>query len=70
KTKQRPHGGTVIMERISAKDHGGPKWPSFRRALWASFEHFGAQRPFNTAAMIVFTPKCSSEGDISRLECT
>ncbi len=36
----------------------------------ASFEHFGLERPFNMAAMIVFTQKCPSEGDISRLECT
>ncbi len=35
-----------------------------------SFEHFGLERPFNMAAMIVFTPKCPSEGDISRLERT
>ncbi len=25
---------------------------------------------FNMAAMIVFTPKCPSKGDISHLECT
>ncbi|ROL46196.1 CD48 antigen [Anabarilius grahami] len=36
----------------------------------ASFEHFGLERPFNMAAMIIFTPKCPSEGDISRLERT
>ncbi len=38
-----PYGGTVIMERISVKDHGGPEVsigctlrnPSFRRALWS-----------------------------------
>ncbi len=35
-----------------------------------SFEHFGLERHFNMAAMIVFTPKCTSEGDISRLERT
>ncbi len=36
----------------------------------ASFEHFGLERPFNMAAMIVFTPKYPSEGDIYRLERT
>ncbi len=36
----------------------------------ANFEHSGLEWPFNMAAMIVFTPKCSSEGDISRLERT
>ncbi len=30
----------------------------------ASFEHFGLERPFNKAAVIVFTPKRPSEGDI------
>ncbi len=47
------HRGVVIMERIFAKNHGGPKCctlrnPSFRRALWSGrFEHFGLERPFN-----------------------
>ncbi len=36
----------------------------------ASFEHFGLERHFNMAAMIVFSPKCPSEGDISCLERT
>ncbi len=36
----------------------------------ASFEHFGLERPFNMAAMIVFSPMCPSEGDIYRLERT
>ncbi len=53
------------MERISAKDHVGPKCPSvvpFEIHSEApfevdSFEHFGLKRPFNMAAMIVFTPK-------------
>ncbi len=36
----------------------------------ANFEHFGLERHFNMAAMIVFTPKCPSESDISRLERT
>ncbi len=70
------------MERISAKDHGGPKCPSVVSFEIlhsegpfevASFEHFGLERPFNMAGlagMIVFTPKCPSEGDISRLERT
>ncbi len=30
----------------------------------ASFEHFGLERPFNMAAVIVFTPRRTSEGDI------
>ncbi len=29
----------------------------------ASFEHFDLERTFNLTAMIVFTPKCPSEGD-------
>ncbi len=74
-----PHGGAVIMEIISSKDHGSPKCPSVEpfEILHskgpfevASFEHFGLERPFNMTAMIVFTPKCPSEGDISRLERT
>ncbi|ROI26832.1 Complement C1q-like protein 4 [Anabarilius grahami] len=35
-----------------------------------SFEHFGLERPFNMAAMIIFTLKCPSEGDKSLLERT
>ncbi len=67
------------MQRICAKDHGSPKCPSVvpfeilhseGPFEVASFEHFGLERPFNMVAMIVFTPKCLSEGDISRLECT
>ncbi len=74
-----PHGGAIIMKRISTKDHGGPKCPSVVpfKILHsegpfevASFEHFGLEWPFNMAAMIVFSPKCPSEGDISHLECT
>ncbi len=65
------------MQRFCAKDHGSPKCPSVvpfeilhseGPFEVASFEHFGLERPFNMAAMIVFTPKCPSEGDISRLE--
>ncbi len=67
------------MERISAKHHGGPKCPSVLpfEILHsegpfevASFEHFGLEGPFNMASMIVFPPKCPSEGNISHLECT
>ncbi len=67
------------MQRISAKDHGGTKCPSVvpfeilhseGPFEVANSEHFGLERHFNMAAMIVFTPKCPSEGDISRLECT
>ncbi len=74
-----PHGGAIIMKRISTKDHGGPKCPSVVpfKILHsegpfevASFEHFGLEWPFNMAAMIVFSPKCPSEGDISHLERT
>ncbi len=67
------------MQRICAKDHGGrsvhqlypsksfiPKGP----LKWPVFEHFGLEQHFNMAAMIVFTPKCPLEGDVSRLECT
>ncbi len=36
----------------------------------ASFEHLGLERPFNMAAMLVFTQKCPSEGHLSRLERT
>jgi len=36
----------------------------------ASFEHFSFKRPFSMAAMIVFTLKCPSEGNVSHLECT
>ncbi len=36
----------------------------------ASFEHFGLEWHFSMAAMIVFTPKCPLEGNISRLERT
>ncbi len=31
----------------------------------ANFDHFGLDRDFNMVAMIVFTPKCPLEGDIS-----
>ncbi len=67
-----PHGGAVIMQRICAKAHGCSKCPSFFPFKIfhsegpfevVSFEHFGLERPFNVAAMIVFTPKCPSEGD-------
>ncbi len=52
------------MERISAKNHGGPKCQSVvpfqilhseGQIEVASFEHFGFERPFNMSAMIVFT---------------
>ncbi len=63
------------MQRLSAKDHGSPKCPSvvpfeILQSEVANFEHFGLERHFNMAAMIVFTPKniIPSEGDISRLE--
>ncbi|ROL46897.1 Complement component receptor 1-like protein [Anabarilius grahami] len=36
----------------------------------ASFEHIGLERPFNMAAMTVFTLKCPSESNISRLKRT
>ncbi len=67
------------MQRISTKDHGGPKCPSVvpfeilhseGPFEVANFEHFGLERHFNMAAMIVFTPKCPSEDDISHLEHT
>ncbi len=67
------------MQRICAKDHGGPTCPSVvpfeilqseGPFEVANFEHFGLERHFNMAAMIVFTPKCPSEGDISHLEHT
>ncbi len=54
----------VILERISAKDHGEPKCPSVLpfEILHSegpfevdSFEHFCLKWPFNMAAMIVFT---------------
>ncbi len=62
------------MQRISAKDHGGLKCPSVvpfeilhsqGPFEVANFEHFGLERHFNMAAMIVFSPKCPLEGDIS-----
>ncbi len=63
------------MEIVSIKDHGGGVVPF--KILYsegpfevANFEHFGLERPFNMAAMIVFNPMCHSEGDISCLECT
>ncbi len=65
------------MEKISAKDHGDPKCPSVVpfEILHSegpfevgNFEHFCLEQPFNMAAMIFFTSKCPSEGDISRLE--
>ncbi len=58
---------------------GGPKCPSVvpfeipdseGPFEVASFEHFDWERHFNLVAMIVFTLKCPSEGDISRLEHT
>ncbi|ROL42827.1 hypothetical protein DPX16_8573 [Anabarilius grahami] len=68
-----------FVKEISAshetEDYGGPKCPSVvpfeilhseGPFEVASFEHFGLERHFNMAAMIVFTP----EGDISRLERT
>ncbi len=67
------------MQRIDAKDHGGPKCPSvvpfeIRHSEGpfevANFEHISLEGHFNMAAMIVFTPKCPSEGDISHLERT
>ncbi len=67
------------MQIFCAKDHGSPKCPlvvpfeilhSEGPFEVASFEHLGLERPFNMAAMIVFTPKCPSEGDISCLERT
>ncbi len=67
------------MERISTKDHGGPKCPSVvpfeilnseGQIEVASFEHFGLERSFNMSVKIVFTPKCPSEGDMSRFERT
>ncbi len=67
-----PYGDTVIAETISAKNNGGPSVVPFKIINSegpfevASFEHFGLERPFNMAAMIVFT----SEGDISCLEST
>ncbi len=60
------------MQRISAKGHRGPKCPSVvpfeilhSKGPFevANFEHFGLERHFNMAAMIVFTPKCPSEGE-------
>ncbi len=74
-----PHGGAAIMERICAKAHGCSKCPSvvpFKIFHFegpfevASFEHFGLERPFNVAVMIVFIPKCPSEGGTSHLERT
>ncbi len=41
----------VIRERVSAKDHGGHL--SVHSFEVASFEHFGLERPFKMAAMIV-----------------
>ncbi len=67
------------MQRISAKDHGSPKCPSFVPFEIlnsevpfevANFEHVGLEQHFNMAFMIFFTPKCPLEGDISRLERT
>ncbi len=72
-------GKIRFFERISVKDHGGPKCPSVVpfKILHSkgpfevdNFEHFGLERPFNKAAMIVFTPKGPSEGEISRFEHT
>ncbi len=67
------------MQRICEKDHGCTKCPSVvpfeilhSKGPFevASFERFRLERPFNMAAMIVFTPNCPPKGDISRLECT
>ncbi len=55
------YGGTVIMERICAKDHGSLKCPPVEpfKILHsegpfevASFEHFGLERPFNLASWL------------------
>ncbi len=71
-TQRRRHHG-----KNQHKGSWVPKWPSVvpfeilhseGPFEVASFEHFGLERLFNMAAMIVFTPKCPSEGDISRLE--
>ncbi len=65
--------------QICAKDHGSPKCPSVvpfeilhseGPFEVASSEHFGLEQPFNMAAMVVFSPKCPLEGNISRLERT
>ncbi len=56
------------MQRISAQDHGSEILHSEGPFEVANFEHFGLERPFNMAVMIVFTPKSPSEGDISRLD--
>ncbi len=65
------------MQIICSMDHGSPKCPSVvpfeilhseGPYEVASFEYFSLEGPFNMTAMIVFTPKCPLEGDISRLE--
>ncbi len=67
------------MQRICAKDHGSAKCPSVVPFEMlhsegpfevASFEHFGLDDPSIWRPWLFFTPKCPSEGDISRLECT
>lgn len=64
-----------IIEYICAYNHEGAKWPSdvpfkirhFEEPFEvSSFEHFGLKGPLNMASMIVFTPKCPSEGKIFR----
>ncbi len=57
------------------KESWGPKCPSvvpfeILNFEEARFENFALEWPFNMAAMIVFTPKCPSEGDIFCLEHT
>lgn len=64
------------MQSICAKDHGGLKCPSvipfeILHSEWPfELASFGLEQHFNMAALIVFTPKCPLEGDISCLECT
>ncbi len=64
-------------EKNLCKESRGPKGPTvvpfeILHSEWplASFEHFGLERPFNMAAIIVFTPKSPSVGDISHLKHT
>lgn len=67
------------MQRIRAKNHGNAKCPSVvpfkifhSKGPFEvdSYEHFGLEWPFSMAVMIVFTPKCPWEGNISRLQYT
>ncbi len=53
------------MERISVKDHGGPKCPSV-----VPFGILHSEGPFEVASFehLIFTPKYPSEGNISHLE--